>query len=156
MSLRTKVLFEDTDKIKSIIDKCEVCYVGMADGNNEPYVVPYNFGFHNGMLFLHSAQQGKKMDILRKNNKVWIVFSTDHQMAFQHQDVACSYLMRYRSVMISGRVEFLESNEEKAEALNIIMKKYTGRDFKYGIPSLVEVCCYKVIVEKMSGKEFGY
>ena len=156
MSLRTKRLFQDAETIKTIIDKCTVCYVGLADENNMPYVVPFNFGYQNQCIYLHSAQQGKKMDIMRKNNKVCVTFSTDHQMAFQHEEVACSYLMRYRSVQVFGHIEFIEGFDEKVEALNIFMQKYTGRDFKYGGPSVDEVSVYKVIIDTMFGKEFGY
>jgi nitroimidazol reductase NimA-like FMN-containing flavoprotein (pyridoxamine 5'-phosphate oxidase superfamily) len=110
----------------------------------------------SGIIYLHSAQHGKKMDILRKNNKVCVAFSTDHIMAWQHPDVACSYLMKYRSVQVFGQVEFIEGFDEKIEALNIFMQKYTGRDFSFGAPSIHEVCVYKVIVSEMFGKELGY
>jgi nitroimidazol reductase NimA-like FMN-containing flavoprotein (pyridoxamine 5'-phosphate oxidase superfamily) len=156
MSLRSKAFYQDPDKIAQIINKCDVCYVGMADSNNMPYVVPFNFGFKDGIIYLHSAQQGKKMDILRHNNKVCVAFSTDHLMAWQHPDVACSYLMKYRSVQVFGHVEFVEGFDEKIEALNIFMQKYTGRDFNYGAPSIHEVCVYKVVVSEMFGKELGY
>jgi nitroimidazol reductase NimA-like FMN-containing flavoprotein (pyridoxamine 5'-phosphate oxidase superfamily) len=77
-------------------------------------------------------------------------------MAYQHPDVACSYLLKYRSVQAFGHVEFIEDAEGKVEALNIIMKHYTGKEFKYGAPSIREVACYKVVIDKMYGKEFGY
>ncbi|HNX06393.1 MAG TPA: pyridoxamine 5'-phosphate oxidase family protein [Bacteroidales bacterium] len=154
--MRTKVLYEDLGKIEKILEKCDSCFVGMADENNQPYVVPYNFGFKDKCIYLHSGQKGKKMDILRKNNKVCVSFSTDHQLGWQHADVACSYLLRYRSVQAFGHVEFIEDDEEKMNAINIIMKKYTGRDFKYGMPSIKEVAVYKVVVDKIFGKEYGY
>jgi uncharacterized protein len=156
MSLRSKAFYEDPDRIAQTINKCEVCYVGMTDENNMPYVVPFNFGFKDGIIYLHSAQQGKKMDILRKNNKVCIAFSTDHLMAWQNADVACSYLMKYRSVQVFGHVEFIEDFNEKIEGMNIFMQKYTGRDFQYGAPSIHEVSIYKVVIDKMYGKELGY
>ncbi|HNW89094.1 MAG TPA: pyridoxamine 5'-phosphate oxidase family protein [Bacteroidales bacterium] len=154
--MRTKVLYEDIEKIEKIMDKCDACFVGMADENNQPYVVPFNFGYKDKCIYLHSGQHGKKMDILRKNNKVCVTFSTDHQIAYQHPDVACSYLLKYRSVQAFGHVEFIDDPEEKIKALNIIMQKYTGRDFKYGAPAVREVSTYKVVIDKIYGKEFGY
>jgi len=156
MSLRSKAFYQDPERIANIINKCEVCYAGMVDENNEPYVVPFNFGFQDGIIYLHSAQMGKKMDILRKNNKVCLSFSTDHQMAWQNADVACSYLMKYRSVQVFGHVEFIEDFDEKIKGMNIFMQKYTGRDFAYGAPSIHEVAIYKVVPDKMFGKELGY
>ncbi len=154
--MRKKVLFQDIEKIEEIIKKCDACYVGMADENNQPYVVPFNFGYKDNCIYLHSAQSGKKINILKKNNKVCVSFSTDHQIACQHPDVACSYLLRYRSVQAFGHVEFIEDFDEKVDALNIIMQKYTGRSFNYGKPSVIEVATYKVVIDKIYGKEYGY
>ena len=64
--------------------------------------------------------------------------------------------MKYRSVLAYGRVEFVEDPEEKITHLNIIMRNYTTREFTYGLPSLKEVCCWKVRVEKFEGKIYGY
>lgn len=139
-----------------IIDKCEACYVSMVDQNNMPYVVPLNFGLKDGVIYLHSSQTGKKTDILRQNKNVCIAFSTDHQLRFQHEAVACSYGMKYRSVLVYGQIEFIENAEDKIMAMNIVMKKYVGKDFTYNAPAIREVCVYKVIISEMSGKKLGY
>lgn len=154
--MRRKETFSDPKRIEEIIRKCTTCFVGMVDQDGLPYVLPFNFGYQGGMVYLHSAQSGRKMDILKQNPRVCVAFSTDHQMGYQHPDVACSYLMRYRSVLIEGRVEFIEDPDEKAIALNHIMQTYTGRDFSYGRPSLNEVAVYKVEPLAVSGRQFGY
>lgn len=154
--MRTKRLFEDISKIEPIILKCSSCFVGMVDKNSRPYVVPFNFGYHDGCIYLHSAQHGRKIEIMRNNPEVCVVFSTDTEIRYQNAEVACSYLMKYRSVQVFGKVIFLDTPEEKASGLNHIMKQYTGKEFKYGLPSLNEVAVYKVIIDKAFGKEFGY
>ncbi len=139
-----------------VIEKCEACYVSMVDENNMPYVVPLNFGVKDGFIYLHSSQKGKKIDILRQNSNVCIAFSTDHLLKSQHADVACSYSMKYRSVLVYGKIEFIEEADAKIEAMNIVMQKYTGREFSYGAPAIREVCVYKVVISEMSGKKLGY
>lgn len=61
------------DDIFSVVENCAVVHVAMVDGG-KPYVVALNFGFERRggslILYLHSAQEGKKMDILRKNPNV--------------------------------------------------------------------------------------
>lgn len=143
-------------EIDEIISKCQVCYVGMAGKDGKPYVVPFNFGYRDGVIYLHSSRTGMKMDILKENPEVCIVFSTDHQLHHQSEQVACSYSMHYRSVQAFGEVEFIEDIEKKTEVLDIIMANYTDRVFKYNPPSLREVCTYKVNVTRFSGKIFGY
>lgn len=140
-----------------IIAKCQYCNLAMVDQHNEPYVLPMNFGYADGVVYLHSAPEGKKVDILRNNKRVCLAFSTDHVLRHQNEDVACSYSMKYRSVLVYGKVEFIEDPTEKRRVLNILMKQYTGRDdFKYHDPAIHNVLVYKVVAEKMEGRAYGY
>ena len=146
----------DQKEIDEIISKCPVCYVSMVDENNHPYVLPFNFGYSNGVIYLHSSQKGHKIDILKKNPNVCIAFSTDHQLRYQSEQVACSYSMKYRSVLAFGQVEFITDLEQKKEFLNKVMTHYTDREFSYNEPALREVCTYHVKVEKFTAKLYGY
>lgn len=140
-----------------IVRKCQVCYVSMVDLHGEPYVLPFNFGYDGEYIYLHSAQSGKKISILEKNPSVCIAFSTDHELYHQSEKMACSYGMKYRSVLIRGSVEFLDGDDDKMQALNHIMKQYTGQeDFTYGIPSVRNVMVFRVRVEQMEARVFGY
>ena len=64
--------------------------------------------------------------------------------------------MKYRSVIAYGKVSFIKDSEKKIEALNIIMKNYTDIGFKYSPPSVREVNVFKVEVDKMEGRVYGY
>jgi nitroimidazol reductase NimA-like FMN-containing flavoprotein (pyridoxamine 5'-phosphate oxidase superfamily) len=107
-------------------------------------------------VYLHSAQEGQKIDILKKNPAVCISFSTDHQLFHRHEPVACSYGMKYRSVLAYGDIEFIHDYDEKVRILNLIMKKYAGRTFEYNAPAVNNVSVYKLNAIKMEGKESGY
>jgi len=146
----------DQKEIDAIINKCQVCYVSMVDEQNKPYVVPFNFGYSEGVIFLHSAQKGLKIDILRKNPSVCIVFSTDHELRYQSEQVACSWSMKYRSVQAFGQVEFIDDVEKKTEFLKRVMSNYTDKEFVFNAPALREVCTYFVKVERFSARIYGY
>ena len=148
--------FTDREAIASIIRDCQVCYVGMVDKDNTPYVVPFNFGYEDGFIYLHSAREGRKMDILKNNNRVCVAFSTGHELRRQSEGVACSYSMKFRSVMAFGYVEFIEEFDRKIEILNKVMMHYTGKEFTYNAPSIHEVATYRVVIEEMTGKKLGY
>lgn len=149
-------LYTDPAKAAEVIDKCEVCYIGLIDFDNKPYVLPFNFGYENGIVYLHSAPIGKKIDVLKTNPDICVTFSTDHQLFGRHEQVACSYGMKYKSVLITGKVEFIEDYDEKVRVLNIIMRKYTGKDFDYNAPAVNNVAIYKVMPEKTETKFSGY
>ena len=147
---------ESQQAINEIIHKCDVCHVGMVDQENKPYVLPFNFGFENGIIYLHSAPEGKKITVLEHNDQVCIAFSTDYVLRYQHEEVACSWSMRYRSVLVYGKAEFVEGPEEKINILNVIMAHYVNRKFDYNAPAIREVMVFKVKVEKMEGRVYGY
>ncbi len=144
------------EEIERIILACDVCNLAMVDSDNKPYVIPMNFGYEQDVVYLHSAQTGKKMDILAKNRQVSLSFSTDHELRWQSEKVACSYSMKYRSVLASGRVEFIEDLDEKVTALNIIMKNYTKKEFTYNDPALRDVAVFRVVLETLEGRAYGY
>lgn len=145
----------DKELIESTIQKCDICYVGLADTDGTPYVLPMNFGYRDGTVYLHSAQEGRCISILERNPKVCITFSTDHDLVFQHPEVACSYRMRSKSVICWGEIRFEDDLEKKTEALNIIMKQYSDKEFRYSDPSVRNVKIWIVEMDEVSCKEFG-
>ena len=54
----------DKELIEATIKKCDICYVGLADTDGTPYVLPMNFGYRDGVIYLHSAQEGRSISIL--------------------------------------------------------------------------------------------
>jgi len=153
--MKSKVVNEQKE-IDEIIGKCDFCNMAMVDDENKPYLVPMNFGFRDQTIYLHSSRMGKKIDILTDHPDVCLSFSTDHQLRWQSEKVACSYSMRYRSVLVYGKVHFIEDFDEKVDALNIIMANYTDRKFSYNDPAVKEVMVFKVIADKFEGREYGY
>lgn len=153
--MRTRMSFDKLE-IKQIIDKCDTCYLGMVDPEGLPYVLPFNFGYEENVVYLHSAPSGRKIDIIKNNPNVCIAFSTDHKLFYRHEPVACSYGMDYRSVLAFGKIVFIEEYEEKVKVLNVIMRKYAGRDFSYNPPAVNNVAIYKVEISKIEAKISGY
>lgn len=143
-------------EILDTANKSEACFVSMVDGDGKPYVVPMNFGLHQGNIYLHSAPEGRKIDILKAKPDVCVCFTSDYHLRWQNEKVACSYSMKYRSIRAYGKVEFIHDFDKKVEALNIIMLKYTGKEFPYNTPAVNEVLTWKVNVEKWEGRVYGY
>ncbi|MCF8367092.1 MAG: pyridoxamine 5'-phosphate oxidase family protein [Bacteroidales bacterium] len=149
-------ILTNPQEVLDTADKCDVCFVSMVDTHGMPYMVPMNFGLKDGIIYLHSAQTGRKIDILKTNPNVCVGFTNDHKLRWQNEDVACSYSMKYRSIRAYGTVRFIENEQQKIDALNIIMHKYTGKEFGYNAPSIREVLCWCVDVNKWEGKVYGY
>ncbi len=143
-------------ELDGIIARCQFCSVGMIDAEGKPYVLPMNFGYDGEYVYFHGAQKGKKVDALLKNAEVCINFSTDHELRYVNEEVACSWGMRYRSVNVYGRAEFIESPEEKIRCLNVVMKQYSPREFDYSGPAVRDVMVMRVKIDRMEGRAYGY
>lgn len=149
--------FLHTDKtfIESVIRQSTLCYVGLADTDGTPYVLPMNFGYADGTVYLHSAQEGRSISILERNPNVCLTFTTDNTLVYQHPDVACSYRMRSKSVIGWGQVVFEEDFNKKTEALNRIMQQYSDKQFRYSDPAVRNVKIWVVRLDEVTCKEFG-
>jgi len=145
----------DLSKIEVIIQKAQICRLGFCDGNL-PYIVPMNFGYADKCLYFHCAKEGKKLDILRKNNNVCFEIDVDHELILSDEK-ACSGTAKFRSVIGFGKAEIIEDNKEKISALNQLMEHYTGKSaFEYLDEQVKNITIIKVIIESMGGKESGY
>jgi len=143
-------------ELLEIIKSCQWCHLAMMDTDGSPYVIPMNFGFRDRVIYMHGAQHGKKIIALRQHPAVCINFSTDHLLRYQNEEVACSWSMKYRSVLVYGNAEFITETEEKIAALNIIMAQYSDKAFQFNPPSIREVNVWQVIIEKIEGRIYGY
>jgi nitroimidazol reductase NimA-like FMN-containing flavoprotein (pyridoxamine 5'-phosphate oxidase superfamily) len=143
-------------ELEAIINKCESCNLAMVDPDGKPYVIPMNFGFKGDYIYLHSARTGKKIDILKANPEVCVSFSTDHQLRWVNEEVACSWGMKYRSVLAYGKVEFIDDFDKKEEALKVIMKNYSNREFTFNAPAVKDVLVFCVKVDQLHGRALGY
>ena len=151
--MRTLII-EDKEKIKSIIRGCKTCYLSMSL-EDFPYVLPMNFAYDDGVIILHSAQSGKMWNILQRNPRVCINWTSGEELAWQDERVGCSYRVKSSSVIIEGTVSFIDDFEEKVRCLNLLMAQYSNREFSFSKPSVIHVGILKVIPEKISARIFG-
>jgi len=152
--MRTSFITEKTE-LEEIIHQCDVCFIGLIDRDGSPYVIPMNFGYADGEIILHSGPEGKHISLLALDNRITVTFCSDRKLVHQHPDVACSYSMFSKSVVCKGRVTFIEDLVEKEKAMNLTMKNYTDRTFKYSKPAILNVKVWLVKIEEMTGKAFG-
>jgi nitroimidazol reductase NimA-like FMN-containing flavoprotein (pyridoxamine 5'-phosphate oxidase superfamily) len=152
MTRRERQIF-DIDKILEILDKSKVVHIGMADGD-EPYVVPMHYGYtyenEKLTIWLHGATTGRKLDLIRKNPKVFFEMECD-LIPFEG-NVACNYGISYSSVMGKGIATIVEDSEEKQKALSILMKTQVQKDFEFNEKLASVVGVIKIVVSEFTAK----
>jgi hypothetical protein len=140
-------------EIESIISRADVCRVAFAD-NSIPYIVTMNFGYIGGerkSIFFHCANEGKKLDMIRKNNYVCFEIDTDHE--FVKGEKGCDWSMKYSSVVGYGRITIVKDEKGKKEGLNHIMMHYGGEgDYSYDEKVIVRTAILKLEISEMTGK----
>lgn len=146
---------EDQSEIDAIIKACNTCYLGLSDLENQPYVVPMNFGYADNTIYLHSGQEGRKWDIMKANPKACVTFLLGEELAYQDEHVACSWRVKSKTVIAEGKIEFIEDYDEKVRILHILMANYSEREFTFNPPAVRNVGIYKLNIERIHAKEFG-
>lgn len=143
----------DRGEIDKILRKATVCRLGLVDGAI-PYIVPLSFGYDGNTLYFHSACEGKKVDLLRRNAVVCFEFDVDAEPV--RSKTSCGWTMRYRSVIGYGTASFVENAGGKSKALEIIMRQYTDGPYEFPEEMLRKIAVIKVVISEISGKVSGF
>jgi len=150
---KTEKEIKSPQEIEAIIQKAQVCRIGFSE-NDLPYVVPVNFGYRDRCLYFHSAPEGRKMEIMKRNNRV--CFEMDIAPELVRGQTPCKWDMKYRSVIGVGKAFLLADPAEKSRALHIIMEHYQGDPYEYSESELERVAVVRIEIESMTGKRSGY
>ena len=148
------LLIENREEIEAVIRSCKTCWLAMSE-NNFPYVLPMNFALDGDSVILHSAQSGRMWETLKNNPQVCINWTLGEDIAWQDVKVGCSYRVKSKSVLVEGKVEFVDDFDEKTRCLLLLMAQYSDREFKFSRPAVENVGILKVKIEKITAKEFG-
>ena len=155
MQGRTKRELQVTDlnEIKAILDTAKVLHLGLAV-DNEPYIVPMNYGYileeEKLTFYLHGAQRGKKLDMLRANPRVFV--ELDCNLKPFDGEKPCQYGLSYSSLMARGEARIVEDAQEKMAALTALMKTQTGKDFSFNEKLVGMVAVIRVDVTEYTAK----
>ena len=101
---------------------------------------------------MHSAPEGKKIDLLKNNNKV--CFEIEQIAELVKHDKPCKCATKYRSIIGYGEVEIISDYGEKKKGLDIIMLQY-GEDSKleYSEKLVDYLVILKLKITKLTGKQ---
>ena len=173
MRLTKKLEIQSKKKIVEFLNNQPVGRIASTDANGYPQVIPMNFVFvqadipdNNSQtiikldaIYMHSHPFGEKLDNIKRNEKVG--FEVDQHICFLpsyyfHPTDASQADTLYISIVIKGNSSIVEDNEEKARALNALMKKYQ-KEGRYQtlhpkMSSVHEVTVIKIVPKEIRGK----
>jgi nitroimidazol reductase NimA-like FMN-containing flavoprotein (pyridoxamine 5'-phosphate oxidase superfamily) len=150
-----KVNQEITDRaiLEKILTTAEICRLGFMD-KDRPYILPFNYGYRDNCIYIHCANKGKKIDLIRQNNSVCI--EVEQYANIEKFEKACKWTTTYRSLVGYGKVEIIQDEEQKREGLDVIMKHNgadSSHDLDYEKSKIDAMSILKVEITEMTGKQ---
>lgn len=141
----------DPKTLEAILQKATIVRLAMID-NGLPYLLPFNFGYSENCIYIHSAPEGKKIDVLRQNPQV--CFEVEDLVETVEGEIACKWSTMYRSVVGYGNVEIVTGFEEKKRGLEIIMSQhgYKGK-IEFDTKEVEFIVLLKLKIDSMTGKQ---
>lgn len=159
MRLLGRLEIKSKEKIKEFLDAEHVGRIASIDETGYPQIIPMNFVFLNDAIYLHTHTRGEKLDNIKRNDKVG--FEVDRELEFlpsyfeDPKDASLADTL-YISVVIKGSASIIEEKNEKALALNGLMKKYQPEGgYEPLTPEMDvidEVAIIKVMPDSIRGK----
>jgi len=141
------------EEIIDIIKRCDVIRLAFNNGDY-PYILPLNFGFEvkndKVIFYLHSALEGTKVDIMKKDNRASFEMDAKHELQYYEEKGYCT--MSYESIIGRGRIRILPE-DEKMNALKKLMGHYHKSEDTYFNPAAISrTLVYSLEVEEMTAK----
>lgn len=172
MQLIPKLEIKSLSNMINFLNEERVGRVASIDEQGYPQIIPMNFVFvknnlidtqsdnkNIGAIYMHSHPIGEKIENIKRNSKVG--FEVDSYVCFLpsyyfHPTDASQADTLYISVVIKGKASIVKDTEEKASALNALMKKYQKeggyKSLSSNMGSVREVTVLKVEPDQIRGK----
>ena len=133
-----------------VVDKCEWATLATVDGEGKPYCVTLSIARKGEYIYFHCAEEGFKIDCLRRSGEVCMTFVGDTRRATK------SFTTGYESACIRGMAEEVSDTEEKIEALRLLCLRHTPANmanFDAAVKgSLARTAIWRVKVYEITGK----
>lgn len=148
---------KDIEEIFQIVRGHNVAHIAMSD-NGKPYIAVMNYGYERKddglILYFHSAGEGRKIDILRAYPQVYFIIDLSNGLIGEAENNPCALSWSYASVAGEGKVEFIESDEEKSRALDLIISQANGGggEYEYSRALLEKTCVFRIDCTSITGK----
>ncbi len=147
---RSEREIKDFDEIIDVLNRSETIRLGIF-GGEYPYIVPLSFGYEIAegkiVLYVHSAIEGKKYNLLAQDGRVCVEADFCHGFAQSKKGVTTLY----ESIIGFGRAEKIDG-EEAGKGLNLLLAHCGYPGDQCSNASMQAVAVYKITLDSITGK----
>lgn len=101
----------NSDEIDALIDSGMICRIAFK-GEDFPYIAPFQYVKHQGNLYFHFTDYGRKMRLIKKDNRVCVSVER-----------LADDLSEFKFVVLNGRLVKVDDSKEQAQVLQKIAEK---------------------------------
>ncbi len=146
----------DPAQLRDILEKASLLFVAFNDPP-APYVIPVCFAHAEGVLYVHSALEGTKIELMKKNPLVG--FSASTELAVTPAASPCAYGARGRSVAGTGSARIVVEDAERKLGMDLIMRHYAAglpaERLLYAAGSFSRTAIIAISIISLRGKRIG-
>ncbi len=144
---------KSADEMRAVLREATYVVLAMSVGD-EPYLATLSHGYdeERNCVYFHCASQGRKVETLRRNPRVWGQALVDSG----YQQGSCDHL--YRTTQFHGRVTFLTDQAEKEHALKVMIRHLDENPDKVIAEQITphstgRILVGRIDIDHMSGKK---
>ena len=118
------------------------------------YAIPLNYFYDDGCIYVHSAMNGKKIDSIKKDNRVCFLVYADGPQILHEK--ACGISQIYKSVICFGNIEIVSDFDSKKDILIRMVSKIVPEEYNYSSmkdENINSTNIMRIRIKKMTGKE---
>ncbi len=148
----------DDERIRAFLHRAAVGTLATVHGD-QPFLNTNLFVYDEAgsAIYMHTARTGRTRTNLESHERV--CFGASEMGRILPADTALEFSVEYAGVVVFGRGRIVGSEEEKREALQMLLDKYAphlrpGRDYRPITEGELErTSVYRIEIEEWSGKE---
>jgi nitroimidazol reductase NimA-like FMN-containing flavoprotein (pyridoxamine 5'-phosphate oxidase superfamily) len=139
----------DRAELMRILADARVCRLAMSE-NDRPYLVPLSFALDGEDVVIHSAREGRKLEILRRNPAVCL--EVEEGVEIDVGPSPCDTGMRFRTVIGHGVAELVEDGAERARLLALFGPRYGAPDRPLSPSEVERTTVLRIRLTELTGK----
>ena len=140
------------EAVEAILRESTAGVLAVLGDEGYPYAVPVSHVFEGTTIYFHCAQQGHKLDAIRREARVsFCIIARDDVVAEE-------FTTLYQSVIAFGTARIVEEEEERKRACSLLFEKYAPtvaerlKDEEMA-QNFHRVCIVAIDVAHITGKE---
>lgn len=141
---------QDDDFAHKVLKAAEYCILSMVDRDGNPYAIPMSFVFDGNDIYLHGANEGKKLRVLQGNPQVCLT------CVGRTKVLPDQFSTEYESVIVKGTAKIIDEPHLKREGLLKLAEKYSA---EYSVEAvayiervLKETTVIRISIDSMTAK----